>query len=93
MQRVPELMSAVKVAIDRDRRPGRFVLTGSTNVLSLPRLADSLAGRMEIVRLHPLSQAELSADRDAGCRATTTQSWTARRRGFLDDLFDDRFSV
>lgn len=56
MQRAPELMSAIKVSIDRDRRPGRFVLTGSTNVLSLPRLADSLAGRMEIVRLHPSSQ-------------------------------------
>ncbi len=93
VQRAPELMSAIKVSIDRDRRPGRFVLTGSTNVLSLPRLADSLAGRMEIVRLHPLSQAEMSASRDAEHQALTTERWTAQRRGFLDELFGDRFST
>ncbi len=59
VQRVPELFAALKAAVDRDRRPGRFILTGSANVLLLPRLADSLAGRMEILRLHPLAQAEL----------------------------------
>jgi len=61
MQRVPKLFTALKVAIDRDRRPGRFILTGSANVLLLPRLADSLAGRLEILRLHPLAQSELAA--------------------------------
>jgi len=40
VQRVPKLFTALKVAIDRDRRPGRFILTGSANVLLLPRLAD-----------------------------------------------------
>ncbi|MDE1942849.1 MAG: ATP-binding protein [Betaproteobacteria bacterium] len=58
VQRVPELFTALKAAVDRDRRPGRFILTGSANVLLVPRLADSLAGRMEILRLHPLAQAE-----------------------------------
>jgi len=61
VQRVPDLFATLKSAIDRDRRPGRFILTGSANVLLLPRLADSLAGRMEILRLHPLAQAELAA--------------------------------
>ena len=61
VQRVPELFTALKVAVDRDRRPGRFILTGSANVLLVPRLADSLAGRMEILRLHPLAQSELAA--------------------------------
>ena len=93
VQRAPELMSALKVAIDRNRRPGRFVLTGSTNVLSLPRLADSLAGRMDVVRLHPLSQAELSAQTEAEYRDTTPSSWIAQRRGFLDKLFDDGFGT
>ena len=46
--------------MDTRREPGRFILTGSENVLLVPGLADSLAGRMEILRLHPLSQAELS---------------------------------
>ena len=60
VQRVPELFTSLKAAVDRDRRPGRFILTGSANVLLLPKLADSLAGRMEILRLHPLAQTELS---------------------------------
>ncbi len=59
VQRVPQLFGALKTAVDRDRSPGRFILTGSTHVLLLPRLADSLAGRMEILRLHPLSQCEV----------------------------------
>jgi predicted AAA+ superfamily ATPase len=65
----------IKTAVDRDRRPGRFILTGSANVLLFPRLSDSLAGRMEILRLHPLSQAELERTEP----------------GFLDRLFGDGF--
>lgn len=60
VQRVPGLFTSLKVAVDRDRSPGRFLLTGSANVLLVPRLADSLAGRMETIRLHPLAQAELA---------------------------------
>ncbi len=58
IQRVPELLRAIKLSVDRDRRPGRFVLTGSANLLMLPNLGDSLAGRMEIVQLQPLTAAE-----------------------------------
>lgn len=60
IQRVPELFLDIKAAVDRDRRPGRFLLTGSANVLLLPMLADSLSGRMEILSLWPLSAAEIS---------------------------------
>lgn len=59
VQRVPELFTALKAVIDRRRAPGRFILTGSANVLFVPRLADSLAGRMGILRLHPLAQCEI----------------------------------
>ena len=59
VQRVPELLLAIKQAVDDDYRPGSFLLTGSANVMTLPRVADSLAGRMEIVRLLPLAQAEI----------------------------------
>ena len=41
-----------------DRRAGRFLLTGSANLLALPKVTESLAGRMEVVRLHPLTEAE-----------------------------------
>jgi predicted AAA+ superfamily ATPase len=59
IQHVPELFPALKAAVDRKRTPGRFLLTGSANILLLPRLSESLAGRMEILTLWPLAQAEI----------------------------------
>ena len=59
VQKVPALFSAIKLMVDADRRPGRFLLTGSANVLRLPRISESLAGRMEIITLEPLSQGEI----------------------------------
>jgi len=60
IQRVPQLFPAIKVGVDRDRRPGRFLLTGSANVLLLPRVSESLAGRMEVHTLWPFSQGEMA---------------------------------
>lgn len=62
VQRAPGIFTALKTTVDRHRTPGRFLLTGSANVLLVPKLADSLAGRMEILRLHPLAQCELGAN-------------------------------
>lgn len=59
IQRAPELLLPVKAAIDRDRRPGRFILTGSAQVMLLPKVSESLAGRIEIHTLWPFSQAEI----------------------------------
>jgi hypothetical protein len=59
VQRAPDLLRAIKRSIDQDRRPGRFLLTGSSNILMLPRVADSLAGRMSVVTLLPFSRAEV----------------------------------
>ena len=54
-------MLAIKESVDADSRPGRFLLTGSANLMTLPRVADlSLAGRMEIVRLLPLARSEIN---------------------------------
>lgn len=58
IQKAPELFAPLKVLIDKDRRPGRALLTGSANVLLAPKLSDSLAGRMEILKLYPLAQCE-----------------------------------
>ena len=60
VQRVPDLFLAIKASVDRDRSAGRFLLPGSANVLLLPNIADSLAGRMEILSLWPLSGAEMA---------------------------------
>lgn len=59
IQRVPQLLPAIKKSVDEDRRPGRFLLTGSANLMLMPTVADSLAGRMETLTLLPLSQSEL----------------------------------
>jgi predicted AAA+ superfamily ATPase len=59
IQRAPELLLAIKKSVDEDRRPGRFLLTGSANLMALPTVADSLAGRMETLMLLPLSQSEI----------------------------------
>lgn len=77
VQRVPSLFTSLKQEIDRSRAPGRFLLTGSSQVLLVPALSDSLAGRMEILRLHPLSQGEVYGGIP----------------NFLDDLFHGEFQT
>ena len=59
IQRAPELLLAIKRSVDEDYRPGRFLLTGSANVMTLPRVADSLAGRIETLRMLPLARTEI----------------------------------
>ena len=71
VQRAPGLFLPLKALVDRDRRPGRFLLTGSANVLALPRAAEHLVGRMALFTLWPLSQGELEG----------------RKEGFLSALF------
>ena len=65
VQRVPGLLLAIKQAVDRDRRPGRFLLTGSANVMTLPAVSDSLAGRMETLALLPLAGCEIHGGKGA----------------------------
>lgn len=78
IQRAPELMLAVKASVDADRRPGRFIITGSANLLTLHSVQDSLAGRIEMLPLLPLSQDEIADEGPAH---------------FLDRLFaGDRFT-
>lgn len=69
IQRVPELMLAIKQSVDEDARPGRFLLTGSANLLTIPRVADSLAGRMAIIDLLPLSVSEVQKHRSSFLQA------------------------
>ncbi|HZL69835.1 MAG TPA: ATP-binding protein [Candidatus Limnocylindrales bacterium] len=71
VQHVPEVFPVIKLALDRRREPGRFLLTGSANVLLLPKLSESLAGRMEVLTLWPFSQGEINGVQE----------------GFIDTLF------
>lgn len=72
IQRAPKLIRAIKISVDSDPRPGRFLLTGSANILTIPKIPESLAGRMWIKTLLPLSQAEIEGTQVS----------------FLDDLFE-----
>ena len=80
VQRAPELFTTLKLEVDRRRVPGRFVLTGSSDVLAVPTVQDSLAGRLETIRLHPLAQCELYGSRPDDY-------------GFMDALFGRGFPV
>jgi predicted AAA+ superfamily ATPase len=62
VQRAPGLLLAIKQSVDEDPRPGRFLLTGSANLMMLPKVADSLAGRMTVLDLLPFSAAELTRE-------------------------------
>lgn len=59
VQRLPQITLALKRIVDRDRRPGQFVLTGSSDIFTTPKALDSLAGRVTTLTLHPLSAAEI----------------------------------
>jgi len=72
VQLAPTLFRALKAAVDQDRRPGRFLLTGSADLSVLPGAADALVGRLEVLTLWPLTQGE--------CRGV--------REGFVDALLD-----
>jgi len=77
VQRVPALFPAIESVADSPRPDGRFLLTASTHVLPVPKRADSLAGRIEVLRLHPLAQCELAG----------------RAPGFLETLFAAGFKT
>jgi predicted AAA+ superfamily ATPase len=74
VQHVPVLALAIKERVDRDQRPGQFLLTGSADISTIPQLAQALVGRMEILTLHPFSQGEVRR----------------RREAFVDRLFGGR---
>jgi uncharacterized protein len=75
VQRSPSLFLAIKRSVDKKRSPGRFLLTGSANALFLPKVSESLAGRMEVLKLWPFSQGEIEE----------------RQEGFIDRCFAQDF--
>ncbi|MEU2258204.1 ATP-binding protein [Nocardia xishanensis] len=91
VQRVPELWLAIKHAVDRDPRPGRFLLTGSARLLGLSELPDALPGRSETVELFPLSQGEILGASDGFIDAAFAEGSSlrvepsdVRRKDYID---------
>jgi predicted AAA+ superfamily ATPase len=77
VQRATEIFLPLKAEVDRRRTPGKYLLTGSANVLQMPKIGDSLAGRMEVLSLLPFSQGEIEGAGD----------------GFVDQLFAEEFKA
>lgn len=88
VQRVPALFLAIKAAVDRDRQPGRFLLTGSADVLLIPQAADALVGRMAIHTLWPLSQGEISQRHETFIDTAFSSSLPAAPSPLVGDLAD-----
>jgi predicted AAA+ superfamily ATPase len=92
VQRVPELLLAIKEAVDTDPRPGRFLLTGSARVLHLRSVPDALPGRMETIELWPLSQGEIDDAPDGFVDAVFASgpdlkhSSTETRAGYIERI-------
>jgi len=83
VQREPSLLRAVKRAIDRDRRPGRFLLTGSANLLLMRQVSESLAGRASYLTLWPMVRRE---QRGEGRCGRWEELLAARDADWLDVL-------
>ncbi len=92
VQLSPELFHSIKVVVDTDPRPGRFLLTGSSQILSMRALPDALPGRMEIIELWPFSQGELRQSPDGFVDAAfahgpaLTRSSQLRKRDYLEAI-------
>ncbi len=90
VQLAPELFRSIKVEVDTDPRPGRFLLTGSTQILALRDLPDALPGRMEIIELWPFSQGEIDRcpngfiDAAFSLGPALSRASSLRKRDYLD---------
>ncbi len=86
IQRYPELLSYIQISIDEDFKPGRYVITGSQNLLLLSNVSQSLAGRVSIVKLLPFSVNELAAVKN-----TSRDESELILRGFYPAIYDKKF--
>jgi hypothetical protein len=78
VQLEPKLFRAIKSSVDRDRTPGRFLLTGSADLSVMPKAAEALVGRMETLTLWPLSQGEIRGTRELFVDALFDPAWSWR---------------
>lgn len=97
VQLAPDLLRSIKVAVDLDPTPGRFLLTGSSRILSLRALPDALPGRMEVIELWPFAQGELAGAADRFVDAAFTHgpdvdhSSVLKRRDYLERVVTGGF--
>lgn len=89
IQKVSDLIPAIKKVVDQNNRSGQFLMTGSANILTLPTVTESLAGRVGRVRLRPLSQGEIVGTRPVFLEKAFNQDFNrSKKRYNRNDLID-----
>ncbi|MDR1430042.1 MAG: ATP-binding protein [Spirochaetaceae bacterium] len=82
IQKAPLLISEIKQAVDRDKRPGQYLLTGSANIQSLPNVSESLAGRVKNIHLRPFTVGEIFEKQPVFLRRAFSGDFSAQIKGF-----------
>ena len=92
IQKAPKLIPEVKQVVDKNNRPGQYLLTGSANILTLPIISDSLAGRVKYMRLRPLTVGEISGRKPVFFKRAFTKNFPGRITGYNKaDILDLAF--
>jgi predicted AAA+ superfamily ATPase len=82
IQKAPKLIPEIKQAVDRENRPGQYLLTGSANILTLPTIGDSLAGRVKYMRLRPLTVGEILGKKPAFIKRAFNRDFPGKISGY-----------
>ena len=92
IQKVPQLMSEIKLAVDKDNRPGQYLITGSTNLQTIASIDDSLAGRIKHIRLRPLTIGEILGKKSTFLQRVFEGKFPVQIKGYdKDAIFDLAF--
>jgi len=92
IQKAPKLIPEIKQVVDKNNRPGQFLLTGSANILTLPTISDSLAGRVKHIRLRPLTTGEIMGKKPSFLNRAFNKDFPEKITGFNKaDIIDLAF--
>jgi len=92
IQKAPELISEIKLTVDKNNRPGQYLLTGSANIQTMAGIDDSLAGRIKHIRLRPLTVGEISENKPVFLQRAFSGEFPIQIKGYNKDaIFDLAF--
>ncbi|GHV69838.1 ATPase [Spirochaetia bacterium] len=82
IQKAPKLIPEIKQVVDRNKGPGQYLLTGSANILTLPVISDSLAGRVKYMRLRPLTVGEILGKKPSFLKRSFEKNFPGKITGY-----------
>ena len=89
IQKAPKLIPEIKLVVDKNNRPGQFLITGSANILTLPIISDSLAGRVKHIRLRPLTVGEILGHKPSFPKKAFNMDFPGKISGYDKDHIVD----